>query len=178
DGTCRRVMRSDAEKRIAAGENASVRFRMPDKKIVVSDLIRGDVEFDKGVIGDFIIVRPDGSATFHLAVCVDDGLMKITHVVRGEDHFSNTPKHIAIFEACDFEVPTFAHMPLTMGPGGEPLSKRLGAMSLGEYKKMGYLPHALANYMALLGWSPGNDEELFSFDDLQEKFTLERVSKS
>lgn len=178
DGTCRRLMKSDAEKRITQGENPSVRFRMPNKKITVHDIIRGDVEFDENVIGDFIIVRPDGSPTFHLAVCVDDGLMKITHVVRGEDHFSNTPKHIALFEACGFDVPLFAHMPLTMGPGGEPLSKRLGAMSLGEYKKLGYLPQALSNYMALLGWSSGDDQELFSARELESRFTLERVSRS
>jgi nondiscriminating glutamyl-tRNA synthetase len=178
DGRCRRLTKEEAEKKIATGENPSIRFRMPAKKIIVKDIIRGDVEFDGAVIGDFVIVRPDGSPTFHLAVCIDDGLMKITHVIRGEDHFSNTPKHIALFEACGFSVPAFAHMPLTMGPGGEPLSKRLGAMSLGEYKKSGYLPHALANYMALLGWSPGDDQELFSFDELQKKFTLERVSRS
>lgn len=178
DGRCRRLTKDEAEKRIANGENPSIRFRMPDKKIIVKDIIRGDIEFDGSVIGDFVIVRPDGSPTFHLAVCVDDGLMHITHVIRGEDHFSNTPKHIAIFEACGFPVPLFAHMPLTMGPGGEPLSKRLGAMSLAEYKKCGYLPHALANYMALLGWSPGDDQELFTFEELQKKFTLERVSRS
>jgi glutamyl-tRNA synthetase len=178
NGCCRRLTKTEAENRIARGENPSIRFRMPPKKIVVQDIIRGDVEFDGNVIGDFVIVRPDGSPTFHLAVCIDDGLMQITHVIRGEDHFSNTPKHIALFEACDFTVPQFAHMPLTMGPGGEPLSKRLGAMSLGEYKKSGYLPYALANYMALLGWSPGDDQELFSFNELKKKFSLERVSRS
>ena len=140
---------------------------MPDKKLVIKDIIRGDVEFDESLIGDFVIVRPDGSPTFHLAVCVDDGVMKISHVIRGEDHFSNTPRHVALFEACGFSIPQFAHMPLTMGPGGEPLSKRLGAMSIAEYRKLGYIPQALCNYMALLGWSSGTDEEIFTFKELQ-----------
>lgn len=178
DNRCRHLTVEEKTAYEQQGRRPSIRFRMPDKKLVVQDLIRGDVEFDENVIGDFIIVRPDGSPTFHLAVCVDDGLMKITHVIRGEDHFSNTPRHVALFEACGFKVPKFAHMPLTMGPGGEPLSKRLGAMSLAEYRRMGVLPQALANYMALLGWSSGTDDELFSFKELQKRFSLKRVSKS
>ncbi len=178
DGKCRNLPSTEVEKRLLSGVPASIRFKVPDEKIIVSDIIRGDVEFDLNMIGDFIIARPDGTPTFHLAVVVDDGLMKITHVIRGEDHFSNTPKHIALFKALGFEIPKFAHMPLTMGPGGEPLSKRFGAMSISEYRKLGYLPQALANYMALLGWSPGNDKEIFTFDELKKVFNLNRVSKS
>ena len=178
DNRCRNL--TDLEKKAYKdeGRTVSIRFRMPDEKIFVSDIIRGDVEFDVTLFGDFVIVRPDGSPTFHLAVCVDDGLMKITHVVRGEDHFSNTPRHVAIFKACGFDVPKFAHMPLTMGPGGEPLSKRFGAMSIAEYRRAGYLPQALCNYMSLLGWSSGTDQELFSMGELKSMFTLERVVKS
>ncbi len=139
DGKCRSISKEEQDRRLEAGEPGSVRFRMPSEKIVVKDIIRGEVEFESDVIGDFIIVRPDGNPTFHIAVCVDDGLMGVTHVIRGEDHFSNTPRHCAIFSACGFETPTFAHIPLTMGQGGEPLSKRLGAMSLSEYKKSGYM---------------------------------------
>lgn len=178
DNRCRHL--TDAEKRAFGlkGIIPSIRFRMPDSEVLVRDIIRGDVTFDVTLFGDFVIVRPDGTPTFHLAVCVDDGLMGITHVVRGEDHFSNTPRHVAIFEACGFAVPQFAHMPLTMGPGGEPLSKRFGAMSIAEYRKMGYLSEALVNYMALLGWSSGTDQELFTMEELQQKFTLDRVARS
>jgi len=178
DNRCRDL--SDSAKAVfeAQGIKPSVRFRMPDEPVIVKDIIRGEVCFDVTLFGDFVIVRPDGSPTFHLAVCVDDGLMGITHVVRGEDHLSNTPRHVAIFKACGFTVPEFAHMPLTMGPGGEPLSKRFGAMSIAEYRKMGYLPESLVNYMALLGWSSGTDQELFTMQELQEKFTLKRVVRS
>lgn len=178
DNRCRDLSEEECKAKEAEGRTASIRFRMPDEVVQVKDIIRGDVDFDMTLFGDFVIVRPDGTPTFHLAVCVDDGLMKVTHVVRGEDHFSNTPRHVAIFKACGFDVPMFAHMPLTMGPGGEPLSKRFGAMSIAEYRKAGYLPAALCNYMAMLGWSPGTDQELFSMDELKEAFDLSRVVKS
>lgn len=178
DNYCRNLTLEKIQQFEREGRQPSIRFKMPDGQLTVKDIIRGDVEFDASLIGDFIIIRPDGKATFHLAVCVDDGMMKISHVIRGEDHFSNTPRHVAIFEACGFQVPQFAHIPLTMGPGGEPLSKRFGAMSITEYRRMGYLPYALCNYMALLGWSSGTDEEIFSFDELQKKFSLKRVSRS
>ncbi len=178
DNRCRNLSDTLRRRYEAQGIKPSIRFKMPDKKRVIKDIIRGEVEFDESLIGDFVIVRPDGSPTFHLAVCIDDGEMKVSHIIRGEDHFSNTPRHIAIFEACGFPIPQFAHMPLTMGPGGEPLSKRLGAMSIAEYRKMGYLPEALCNYMALLGWSSGTDEEIFKFKELQKRFTIKRVSRS
>ena len=178
DNRCRSLTDEERAQFDKEGKRPSIRFTVSDGKIKIKDIIRGEVDFDLSLVGDFVIVRPDGSPTFHLAVCVDDGLMKISHVIRGEDHFSNTPRHVEIFKACGFTVPQFAHMPLTMGPGGEPLSKRLGAMSIAEYRRMGYMPHALCNYMALLGWSPGTDEELFSFDELIAKFSLKRVARS
>jgi len=178
DNRCRDLSVALLKQYQTEGRKPSIRFRMPDKNIIVKDVIRGDVEFDVSVVGDFIIVRPDGVPTFHLAVCVDDGLMNITHVIRGEDHLSNTPRHVALFEACGFTVPSFAHMPLTMGPGGEPLSKRFGAMSISDYRKMGYLPQAVCNYIALLGWASGNDKEIYTFEELIQAFSLKRVSRS
>jgi nondiscriminating glutamyl-tRNA synthetase len=178
DNRCRNLSPQDRQRFEAEGRKPNIRFKVKDTKVVVKDIIRGDVTFDVSLIGDFVIMRPDGSPTFHLAVCIDDGLMKITHVVRGEDHLSNTPRHVLIFKACGFEVPQFAHMPLTMGPGGEPLSKRLGAMSIAEYRKKGYPSEALVNYMALLGWSNGDDREIFTLEELKKLFLLKRVSHS
>jgi len=166
DNRCRDLSVALLKQYQTEGRKPSIRFRMPDKNIIVKDVIRGDV------------VRPDGVPKFHLAVCVDDGLMNITHVIRGEDHLSNTPRHVALFEACGFTVPSFAHMPLTMGPGGEPLSKRFGAMSISDYRKMGYLPQAVCNYIALLGWASGNDKEIYTFEELIQAFSLKRVSRS
>jgi nondiscriminating glutamyl-tRNA synthetase len=130
------------------------------------------------MVGDFVIQRADGSPTFHLAVCVDDGLMKVTHVMRGEDHLSNTPKHILLLQAMGFTPPQYGHLSLIHGPGGEPLSKRLESVSVKEFRKKGYLPHGLANYIALLGWSPGENREILQWDELQKLFDIDRINKS
>jgi nondiscriminating glutamyl-tRNA synthetase len=176
---CRTLSDGEMAEKHRRGILPSIRFKVEGEgDLIVDDAIRGEVTFPIEHVGDFIILRPDATPTFHFAVAVDDGLMGITHVVRGEDHLPNTPKHILIMKACGFKIPKYAHMPLTMGPGGEPLSKRLGAMSLQEYRKLGYKSEALCNYMALLGWSPGDDRELFTFEELKELFTLKRVSKS
>jgi glutamyl-tRNA synthetase len=127
--------------------------------------------------GDFVIQRADGIPTFHLAVCVDDGLMNITHVIRGEDHLSNTPKHILLLQAMGFTPPQYGHLSLIHGEHGEPLSKRLESVSVKEFRKRGYLPHALANYIALLGWSPGDNREIFKWAELQKTFDLAQVNK-
>lgn len=179
DGRCRNLSEEAMAEKHAAGILPSVRFKMQEEgELVVDDLIRGEVHFDGALQSDFIIMRPDGTPTFHLAVSVDDGLMRVSHVLRGEDHLSNTPKHIMIMKACGFPVPRYAHMPLTMGPGGEPLSKRFGAMSIREYRQLGYRNEALCNYMALLGWNPGDDREFFPLEELKKVFSVKRISKS
>ena len=179
DNRGRFFTKEEIEKRKARGIKPTVRFKIENPKLKMRDLIRGEVSFNLDeMVGDFVIQRADGLPTFHLAVCVDDGLMKITHVIRGEDHLSNTPKHILILEAMGFKPPQYGHLSLIHGPGGEPLSKRLESVSVREFRKRGYLPHALANYIALLGWSPGDDREIFTWEELQKVFDLKHVNKS
>src|SRR5262249_4996994 len=157
-GTCRRLTRDQAHARIAAGERPAIRFRVPENEdVVFADAVRGDVRFHTGVIGDPIIVRADGHPPYIFAVVVDDALMEVTHVVRGEDHISNTPRQILMYRALGFTPPTFAHLALVMGPDHSPLSKRHGATAVAEFRAKGYLPEALVNYLALIGWSPGGD---------------------
>ena len=169
----------EIEARKARGIKPTIRFKVEQPEVILKDLVRGEVSFNlDDMVGDFVIVRADGSPTFHLAVCIDDGLMKITHVIRGEDHLSNTPKHILLMKAMGFAPPEYGHLSLIHGPGGEPLSKRLGDVSVREFRRKGYLPHGLANYIALLGWSPGENREILSWKELQDLFSLERVSRS
>ena len=179
DNRGRNFSKEEIEKRKARGIKPTVRFKIENPELKMHDLIRGDVSFNLDeMVGDFVIQRADGLPTFHLAVCVDDGLMKITHVIRGEDHLSNTPKHILLLQAMGFEPPQYGHLSLIHGPGGEPLSKRLESVSVREFRKKGYLPHALSNYIALLGWSPGDNREIFTWEELQKVFDLKRVNKS
>src|SRR5919204_2458209 len=154
-GTCRRLTREQAEARIAAGERPAIRFKVPaDRDVVFTDIVRGDVRFHTSVIGDPVIVRADGVPAYNFAVVVDDALMEVTHVLRGEDHISNTPRQILLYEALGFSPPAFAHLALVLGPDHSPLSKRHGATSVAEFRAKGYLPEALVNYLALIGWSP------------------------
>ncbi len=169
---------SEVEARLAAGEPFAVRFRMPDAPIRFPDLVRGAMDFPPEVLDDFIILRSDGSPTYHLSVVVDDVDMGITHVIRGEDHLSNTPKHIGLFEALGAPVPVFGHLPLIMGPDRKRLSKRTGATSVEEFRRQGVLPEALYNYLALLGWSPGDGRELMSREEMAAAFTVERLGAS
>jgi len=156
-----------------------VRFKIENPQLKMHDLVRGDVSFNLDeMVGDFVIVRADGNPTFHLAVCIDDGLMKVTHVIRGEDHLSNTPKHILLLKAMGFEPPQYGHLSLIHGQGGEPLSKRLGDVSVREFRKKGIMPQALSNYIALLGWSPGDNREIFTWEALQQTFDMDRITKS
>ncbi len=165
--------------RKAKGIKPTVRFKIDNPMLEMVDLIRGKVIFNlDDMVGDFVIQRADGAPTFHLAVCVDDALMKITHVIRGEDHLSNTPKHILLYQAMGFEPPQFGHLSLVHGPGGEPLSKRLESVSVREFRNRGYLPHGLANYIALLGWSPGDNREILKWQELQQLFEIDRVGRS
>ncbi len=154
----------------------AVRFKVPPGVTRFEDLVHGAIEFDNEHIEDFVILRSDGHPTYHLSVVVDDIDMAITHVVRGDDHISNTPKQVLLYEAFGKAVPQFAHVPLIMGPDKKRLSKRHGATSVMEYQRLGYLPEAMVNFLALLGWNPGGDREVLSRDDLKTLFTLEGIS--
>ena len=179
DNRGRTFTKDEIEKRKTRGIKPTVRFKIENPRLKMTDLIRGEVEFNLDeMVGDFVILRADGLPTFHLAVCIDDGLMQVTHVIRGEDHLSNTPKHILLLEAMGFKPPQYGHLSLIHGPGGEPLSKRLESVSVREFRRRGYLPHALANYIALLGWAPGDNREIFTWQELQKAFDLGRVGKS
>ena len=176
DRACRNLSADARAKRDAAGESFAIRFNVPEGVTAFDDLVHGRIEFDRATIEDFVVLRSDGYPTYHLSVVVDDVEMKMTHVVRGDDHISNTPKQVLLYEAMRAPVPQFAHVPLIMGPDKKRLSKRHGATSVGEYEKLGYLPEAMINFLALLGWSPGTDEEVFTREDLIERFTLEGIS--
>ena len=170
----------DAEKRAAyerEGRPRAVRFLVPPGTARFDDLVRGSISFDNANIEDFVILRSDGHPTYHLSVVADDVAMQITHVVRGDDHISNTPKHVLLYEAVGAPVPKFAHVPLILGPDKKRLSKRHGATSVMEYARQGYLPEAMVNFLALLGWSPGaGDRELFTITELAEVFDLRGIS--
>ncbi len=159
------------------GRKPVVRFRLPERKVIFNDLIRGEITFDAALMGDLIIMKSDGKPAFHFAVVLDDIAMEITHVFRGEDHISNTPRHILIFEAFGKKPPSFAHMAMTLGPDGSRLSKRHGATSLRELKAQGFLPEAVFNYLALLGWGTTEDKEVFTPDELIREFSLERCKE-
>jgi nondiscriminating glutamyl-tRNA synthetase len=178
-GTCRRLTADQAATRISAGEKPAIRFRVPDnREVLFTDSVRGEVRFHTDVIGDPIIVRAEGTPAYNFAVVVDDALMEITQVIRGEDHISNTPRQILLYEALGFTAPAFAHLALVMGPDHTPLSKRHGATSVGEFRAKGYLPEALVNYLALIGWSPGNDDELLPIEEMARRFSLDDVGLS
>ena len=178
-GKCRRLTRDEAQTRVAAGERPAIRFRVPDdRNVVFEDVVRGEVRFQTDVIGDPVIVRADGHPAYNFAVVIDDALMEVTHVVRGEDHISNTPRQILLYETLGFTPPLFAHLALVMGPDLSPLSKRHGATSVAEFRAKGYLPEALVNYLALIGWSPGGNEEVLPIDELARRFSLEAVGHS
>jgi glutamyl-tRNA synthetase/nondiscriminating glutamyl-tRNA synthetase len=178
-GRCRGLDPHAAARRLAAGEPAVVRFRVPrDRTVAFADLVRGRVEFATDVIGDPVLVRSDGHPAYNFAVVIDDALMRITHVVRGEDHISNTPRQVLLYDALRLEPPVFAHLALVLGPDHTPLSKRHGATSVSEFRARGYLPEALVNYLALLGWSPGDGDEVLPAPELARRFALEKVGHS
>lgn len=178
DCTCRQLTRAELEKRESEGQPYAVRFRAPEGSTEVRDLIRGSVVFDNASVEDFVLLRRGGNATYNLAVVVDDIEMKITHVIRGEDHLSNTPKQILVYQALGEEPPAFAHMPLTVGADGKPLSKRHGDVAVARYREQGFLPEAMINYLALLGWSLDDSTTLIDKDTLTASFSLERVSSN
>ncbi|MCK9524627.1 MAG: glutamate--tRNA ligase [Limnochordia bacterium] len=180
DGRCRHL--SDAEKLVykEQGRQPVIRFRaLDDGETLVEDLVRGTVRFDNVTqVDDFVIFKSDGMPTYNFAVVVDDALMKITHVIRGEDHLSNTPKQIQMYDALGFEAPKFAHIPMILGPDKSLLSKRHGATSVTQFYDEGYLASAMVNYLSLLGWGYDDSQTIFSTPDLIEKFSLERVSRN
>jgi nondiscriminating glutamyl-tRNA synthetase len=179
EGTCRSIPIETARARRAAGESAVIRFRIPDvDEVAFDDAVRGHVVFKREMLGDFVIVRSDGLPTYNFAVVVDDSLMQITHVIRGEDHVSNTPRQVLLYRALGVTPPTFAHLSLVLGPDHTPLSKRHGATSVAEFRAKGILPESLVNYLALIGWSPGQDQELLPAGELARRFKLEAVGKS
>jgi len=175
--TCLGLPAAEIAAREKAGTPRAVRFKVPAGSVRVDDLVRGPIDFDASLIEDFIILRSDGHAIYHLGVVADDVEMKITHVVRGDDHISNTPKQILLYQALGAPLPKFAHVPLILGADKKRLSKRHGATSVTEYAAQGYTPEAMVNFLALLGWSPGaGDREVFTKAELTEIFTLEGIS--
>ncbi len=169
----------EVTKKLDNGTPWTIRFRVPDHAmIIVKDVIRGDISFESKLLSDFIIVRSDGNPTYNFAVVVDDHEMGITHVVRGEDHISNTPRQIMMYDAFGWDVPQFAHLPIILGPDRSKLSKRHGAKSVSEYRDDGFLADALINYLSLLGWSPPDGKELLSREELNDLFDISRINKA
>jgi glutamyl-tRNA synthetase/nondiscriminating glutamyl-tRNA synthetase len=179
-GRCRSLPSDEVSRRLAAGEPAATRFAIPhpDRDVTFTDLVRGEVTVSTAIIGDPVIVRSDGHPAYNFAVVIDDAAMKISHVIRGEDHISNTHRQILIYEALGLAPPAFAHLSLVLGPDHAPLSKRHGTTSVAEFRERGYLPGALANYLALLGWSPGEGEEIVPVHQMASRFDLSRVTHS
>lgn len=176
-GKCAGLSKEEVKKFFAEGKPSIIRFRVAAKKVEFDDLIRGKLEFDTSLLGDIAIAKDLATPLYNFAVVIDDFEMRISHVIRGEDHISNTPKQILIQEALDFPRPKYAHLPLILGPDRTKLSKRHGAISIAEYKEAGYLSEALVNFMAFLGWNPGGEREIYSMPSLIKEFSLERVQK-
>ncbi len=178
-GAADRLIESGHAYRFEDERGSAVKFAMPaEGTTVVSDVIRGLIEFENSLIDDFVILKSDGFPTYHLASVVDDQLMRISHVIRGEGWLSSAPRHVLLNDALGWQAPEFVHVPDILASGGGKLSKRHGAASVNEYRQMGYLPHALVNFLALLGWSYDDKTELFTGEELIESFSLDRVSKS
>lgn len=178
-GRCLHLSVEDKERLAAEGRKPAIRFRVPEsKQIVFSDLVRGTVSFESSGIGDFVIVKSDGIPVYNYAVVLDDALMHITHVIRAEEHLSNTPRQILIYDALGFDKPAFGHISLILGKDRTKMSKRHGATSVDQYRKLGYLPQAIVNFLALLGWAPEGEQEIFTLEELVEQFSMDRVAKN
>ena len=179
DGLCRGVSIEDAKKRIANGESYVIRLKLPENRdIVFEDVIKGRITINTNDMDDQVLIKADGFPTYHFAVVVDDHLMGITHIVRGDEWISSTPKHIYLYEALGFEKPIFVHLPTVLNKSGKKLSKRNDDASVEDFRLKGYLPEALINYLALVGWSPESNEEILSLDEMVKQFSFDRVSKS
>jgi glutamyl-tRNA synthetase len=177
DRKCRAIPRAESDARAAAGTPFTVRFRVPEGTTEWTDQVYGAIRFDNASIEDFIILRTDGTPIYNMAVVSDDIDMGITHVMRGEDHIANTPKQILLYRALGAAVPEFAHLPMILGADGRKLSKRHGATAVGDYARLGILPETLVNFLALLGWNPGDDRELMTVAEMTELFSVERINK-
>ena len=178
DRTCFRLSPDDVKRRLAAGERAAVRFRVPEGAITFRDEVIGDITIESNTIEDFVLLRSNSQPTYHVGVVVDDIDMGITHVIRGTEHISNTPKQILLYRALNAPIPSFGHVPMILGADKTKLSKRHGATSVMTYAEQGIVPEALRNFLALLGWSPGNDQELFDDEELIRAFSLQGISKA
>jgi len=179
DGTCRDLPPAEAKARVAAGEPHVIRLKLPaEGTTIIDDRIRGKMEFENKMLDDFVLSRSNGMPTYNFAVVVDDAGMKITHIIRGDDHISNTPRQIHLYKALGEPLPAFAHVPMILGSDKTRLSKRHGATSVGAYEDEGFLPQALVNYLALLGWAFDDKTTLFTLEQLIEKFSLKKVSKN
>ena len=177
-GRCAALTPADRAAREAKGLKGALRFRVPPGVIRIDDLVRGEVDIDTSNLGgDFVIVRSDGTPLYHFVVVVDDAEMEISHIIRGEDHLSNTPKHILLFRALGHTVPAFAHLPLILNPDRTKMSKRKSQTAVADYRAQGYLPEAMVNFLALLGWSTGTEEEILSLAEIAARFDLEHVQK-
>jgi glutamyl-tRNA synthetase len=177
-GRCANLTPEERATREAEGRRGALRFRVPPGVIAFHDEVRGDVEIDTANLGgDFVIVRSDGTPLYHFTVVVDDAAMAMTHIIRGEDHLSNTPKHILLFQALGYEVPKFGHLPLILNPDRTKMSKRKSQTAIADYRAQGFVPEAMVNFLALLGWSTGTEEEILTLDELGGRFDLEHVQK-
>lgn len=166
------------QKGVAYKDGEAVIFKVPPEKVKIHDLVHGDIEVDNSLIGELVLIKSDRSPAYNFACVVDDIDMKISHVIRGDDHISNTNKQISLYDAFDIKPPKFAHIPLILGPNKAPLSKRFGAVSISEYKEKGYLPDAMVNYLALLGWSPGENREFMEIAQIIKGFSIKRINKT
>jgi len=178
DRTCLKLAPDEVKRRLESGERAAVRFKVPDGPVTFNDAVVGEVTVSSEMIEDFVLLRSNGQPTYHVSVVVDDISMRITHVIRGADHISNTPKQILLYRALGAPIPNFGHIPLILGPDKTRLSKRHGATSVMAYQEQGILPEAMRNFLALLGWSPGNDQEMFDDEELIRAFSLEGISRA
>ncbi|MCF6276473.1 MAG: glutamate--tRNA ligase [Candidatus Magasanikbacteria bacterium] len=179
DGCCKKLSEEDVNSKVEAGQKFVVRMKMPDAGITkFTDLVRGEIEFKNELIDDQVVLKSDGFPTYHLAVVVDDHLMEITHIFRGEEWLSSTPKHIVLYEMFGWKVPQFAHLSLLVNEKKQKLSKRHGDVSVTDFKEVGYLPEALVNFVSFLGWNPGDEREIFSLLELEQEFSVEKISKA
>ncbi len=178
-GKCRSLNIDESIKRVERGERGAIRIKVPpDEDVVFRDIVRGDLKFSTNFIEDFVLLRSNGFPSYNFACVIDDKYMEITHVIRGEDHISNTPKQILVYKALGWDYPLFAHLPMVLGSDGTRLSKRHGATSIDQFRDSGYLPEALVNYLSLLGWSSPDGREVMDVDEIIKLFELERVGKS
>lgn len=177
-GKCRYLTQAQIEKNLTEGRPYVIRLKVDDRDIVINDLIKGTVRFQAGYVYDFILLKSDGTPTYNFGVVIDDALMQINYVIRGDDHLSNTPRQIMIYEALNFKKPLFAHIPMIHGPDNTRLSKRHGATAIEYFRDKGYLPEAMINFLALLGWAPKDGKEILTMDELIDRFDLRDVSRS